>query len=152
VLRAITTGLDLHVFRIIAVLILSVFFLQLFLLKFKRQTVYLLFRQARARKKQHFCRSEKRLPHSCPVLVGPAGFEPTTFPRKQCFGHSSYGFLLTAPELLHPSVLVRKPVFAAFWSPSSYLPRLRPHQCGGIRIDCEHKNICVIPFEAEAKS
>ena len=46
------------------------------------------------------------------------------------------GFSVTAPELRHSSVLVSKPFFVRFWSPSSYfdrstvlvdrLPRLRP--------------------------
>ena len=59
------------------------------------------------------------------ALVGPAGFEPTTFPRNSALAP----FLrvsLTAPEPLHPLMRSVNP-FATFWSPSSYLPRLRPH-------------------------
>ncbi len=59
-------------------------------------------------------------------LVGPAGFEPTTFtqePREAVL----YGFLLdTLQNFVIPLGEVSKPV-ACFWSPSSYLSRLRPH-------------------------
>ena len=53
-----------------------------------------------------------------------------------------YGFLpLTAPELLH-SVWRSANPFGLFWSPSSYLPRLRPLA----RHNFERWNICVILF------
>jgi len=47
-------------------------------------------------------------------VVGPAGLEPATFPRKRRVAAPT-GFS-TAPEVLHPFFAVRKPVFA-FWSP-----------------------------------
>ena len=34
-------------------------------------------------------------------MVGPAGFEPTTFPRRQRLAAPT-GFSMTAPELRHP--------------------------------------------------
>ncbi len=43
------------------------------------------------------------------ILVGPAGFEPTTFTQEQLKA-ILYGFLLTAPEIRHSPSGVSKPV------------------------------------------
>jgi hypothetical protein len=51
-------------------------------------------------------------------MVGLAGFEPTTFTRKQRLAAPT-GFSKTAPELRHP-MRSANPLLA-FWSPSSYL-------------------------------
>jgi len=40
-------------------------------------------------------------PEKCKILVGLAGFEPTTFTRKQRLAAPT-GFSMTAPELRHP--------------------------------------------------
>ena len=40
-------------------------------------------------------------PEKCRILVGLAGFEPTTFTRKQRLAAPT-GFSMTAPELRHP--------------------------------------------------
>lgn len=42
-------------------------------------------------------------------MVGPAGFEPVTFPQQQR-NAIAYGFLKTAPELRHSPSGVSKPV------------------------------------------
>jgi hypothetical protein len=57
-------------------------------------------------------------PEKCKILVGLAGFEPTTFTRKQRLAAPT-GFSKTAPELRHP-MRSANPLLA-FWSPSSYL-------------------------------
>ena len=59
------------------------------------------------------------------ALVGPAGFEPTTFTRNSALA-PLLRVSLTAPEPLHPFLRSVNPL-TTFWSPSSYLPRLRPH-------------------------
>ena len=43
-------------------------------------------------------------------VVGPAGFEPTTFTRKQCFNAVPTGFSNRSRTSSSQTVLVRKPV------------------------------------------
>jgi hypothetical protein len=50
------------------------------------------------------------------MMVGLAGFEPTTFTRKQRLAAPT-GFSKTAPELRHPTRSANP--LLAFWSPSS---------------------------------